>query len=200
MSLAVCQFLVGDFAAADFIHLLADGVQGVHGVNRLRAARDVKLARMIVLRAPGSSDVVGPAVLGSHVAEQPAGEAAAENFRRHRERRIILVTKLAAQCSNVEEGLRDVVLLGQENTGRGLFADFREGGNRRLRNFPIAEDLFQLGFHFGCGKIAVDFEQDVGWKVIAMVKIQHVLALDVVDVGVLDFPTIRMCRGHTRCC
>ena len=39
------QFLVGDLRGADFLQLLANRLQGIHGVRRLRAAGDVETFR-----------------------------------------------------------------------------------------------------------------------------------------------------------
>ena len=146
---------------------------------------------MIVVGVPRRSYVISPAKFGANAAQQTAGKSAAQNLRGHFQRRIVLIAILAPQLSDIEESLGDVGLSGEKYTGRRLGLHLWKRGNLRLRVLPIAQKLLQLGLHVVGGEIAVNFENDVGREVVAMIEIHQILAVDGIHIGVFDPPAIR---------
>ena len=55
---------------------------------------------------------------------------------------------------------------------------------------PIAEQRGKARLHFADREIAVDSHDDIRGKVIAPVEIDQILAMDAVDVFIVDVPTV----------
>ena len=128
---------------------------------------------------------------GANVTEQAAGEPTAQNLGSHFQRRIIFVAQLAAQFSDVEKSLRGIVLRCQIKHPARPSPQLSETPARAAACTSNAEELFELGLQLGGGEIAIDFQRDVRREVITLVEIDHIVPLDVVDIGILNAPAIR---------
>ena len=142
------------------------------------------------MAAQSGRNAVRVAQLRADPLEQPAREPATENIGHHFERRIVLVAEVAAEVAHVEKRLRHVALSATKTPGAGLAVTFGNAGTGGCLQDPIGEELVELCFHLRAGEIAVNREHDVGREVVALVESNQIVALDVIEIVVLDLPAV----------
>ena len=185
------QLLAGDLGGADAVQLLEHHLDGLGGGRGLGAAGNLEQAGVVVGGAPLGADAVGVTQLRAEAQEQAAGEPAAEDVGHDLQRRLVCVAQQAAQVADREDGLRHVVLGGQEDAGLRFAAHGRKRRHGRLHSVPTAEQRLELGFHLGRGEIAVDRQQDVGGEEVPAVERDQVVAPDARQGVVFDAPAVR---------
>ncbi len=102
---------------------------------------------MIVVRRPNRLRFVSVAEFGAHLAEEPAAKASAQDIAHHFERRIILVSQLAAELAQHKIGLCHVGFYRQEYARVARIIDWRKRRHGIALDGPIGEEFFQFSVH-----------------------------------------------------
>ncbi len=90
-----------------------------------------------------------------------------------------------------EKRLRDVVFFAEVDAGSGFRRHHGKRRHGRLLRLSNRRSSFELVLHFVRRKVAVNGEHDVLREVVAPVKLLEILAVNAIEVRILDLPSIR---------